>query len=120
MSLLHRAHSAHVDREQTAATQKLNDCNAKLKVALHDIFGIDAEPVGNRYVEDGLTLVCHHDGDLHVLYKCPKCGVEYRSFQTIRTPADLHLAATEPPRTHPCRIDIHRASATLSLEQVTA
>jgi len=120
MSLLHRAHAAHVERVNVATDKKLADCNAKLKAALRNIFGIDVEPAGNRYVEDGVTLMCHHDGDLHVLYKCPKCGFEYRSFQTIRTPADLHLAATEPPRTHPCRIDVHRASATLSLEQVTA
>ena len=101
MGLLDQAKAAHDQRRSEAAAKQLAANNAVLKRKLKDIFGIDVEPVGNRYAEDGVTLMCHDDGDLHVLHKCPKCGFEYRSFFAIITAADLHIAATEEPRTHP-------------------
>ena len=101
MGLLDQAKAAHDQRRSEAAANQLAVNNAVLKRKLKEIFGLDVEPVNNRHVEDGLTLMCHDDGDLHVLQQCPKCHVEYRSFHTIRSLADLHLAASEPVHTHP-------------------
>jgi hypothetical protein len=118
LSLLDQAKAAHNHRQSDAQTKRLTANNAVLKQKLKDILGIGVEPVGNRFVVDGLTLVVHHDSNLHVLYKCAKCGFEYRSFQAVRTLADLHIAATEPDRTHPCRVVVRQQTATLTPDQV--
>ncbi len=101
MSLLDQAKAAHEQKQAEKAAATLAFCNTKLQQYLKDIFGLEVVVTGNRYVEDGLTLMVHDDGDLHVLYKCEKCETEHRSFHTVKTIADLHLAANEEPRVHP-------------------
>ena len=122
MGLLDHAQAAHDQRRSAAAAKQLVANNAVLKRKLKDIFGIDVDTVDNRYIEDGVTLMVHDNGNLHVLHTCAKCRFEYRSFQKVHTVADLHIAATEAPRTHPPCNGVGRqqpVTLEISREQVT-
>lgn len=122
MGVLDQAKAAYVHRRSEAATKQLAMNNTVLKQKLKDIFGVDVDPVNNRYIEDGVTLMVHDNGNLHVLHKCEKCGFEYRSFQKVYTVADLHIAATEVPRIHPPCNGVGRqqpVTLEISREQVT-